>query len=74
MSIADDIAKEVRPIGSRCHTCRIIEELGEEGSELVGILAAGEYSNETIARALTKRGHNITGGAIRNHRLHCVSN
>lgn len=72
MSIADDIAAETRKGGHSCLTCRIIAELGDEGPELAEILAARDYSNEAIARALTKRGHTVSGNGIRGHRLRCV--
>jgi hypothetical protein len=73
VTIADEIAAETRKGGHRCLTCRIIEELGDEGPELVEILAGRDYSNEAIARALTKRGHNVSGNGVRGHRLRCVN-
>jgi hypothetical protein len=74
MSLADDIAAETRKGGHRCLTCQIITGLGDEGPELVEILAGQQFSNEAIARALTKRGLTVSGNAIRGHRLRCVTN
>lgn len=74
MSIADDVAAETRKGGHSCLTCRIIAELGDEGPELVALLAGQQFSNEAIARALTKRGHSVSGNGIRGHRLRCVTN
>lgn len=73
MTLADEIKAEIKTPGVRCLTCRIIEQLGDDGPELADILAGDEYGNDAIARALTKRGHRISAGALRNHRARCVT-
>jgi hypothetical protein len=74
MSLADEVAAQTRKGGHRCLTCQIITQLGKEGPELVALLSGQEYSNESIARALTKRGLPVSGNAIRGHRMRCVTN
>ena len=67
MSLLDSVKSELKPAGTRCKLVGILEKLPKsEAAELRQMIAAGkdEFPGAAIGRALTKRGHQITGANI----------
>lgn len=73
MSFADEVKAENRGTGQRCRTCMILEQLDpNEAAEIVAVLADKTVPTEPITRAMNNRGLDISGNAVRKHRLRCV--
>lgn len=73
MSFADEVKKENRGTGQRCRTCVLLEQLDPtEAAEIATVMADKTVPTEPIARAMNNRGLDISGNAVRKHRLRCV--
>jgi hypothetical protein len=73
MSFADEVKAENRGTGQRCRTCMILEQLDpNEAAEIAAVLADKTVPTEPITRAMNNRGLDISGNAVRKHRLRCV--
>ena len=73
MSFADEVKKENRGTGQRCRTCVLLEQLDPtEAADIIAVLNDKTIPTEPIARAMNNRGLDISGNAVRKHRLRCV--
>ena len=73
MSFADEVKAENRGTGQRCRTCVLLEQLDPiEAAEIAAVLADKTVPTEPIVRAMNNRGLDISGNAVRKHRLRCV--
>ena len=73
MSFADEVKKENRGTGQRCRTCVLLEQLDPtEAADIIAVLNDKTVPTEPIARAMNNRGLDISGNAVRKHRLRCV--
>jgi hypothetical protein len=73
MSFLDDVTAETRTNGTSCKTCRILDTLPpKERAEVEPILADHNFTSEAIARAMRRRGWEVSGNGIRNHRRNCL--
>ena len=74
MSFADEVKKENRGTGQRCRTCVLLEQLDPtEAADIIAVLNDKTVPTEPIARAMNNRGLDISGNAVRKHRLRCVT-
>ena len=72
MSFADEVKKENRGTGQRCRTCVLLEQLDPtEAADIIAVLNDKTVPTEPIARAMNNRGLDISGNAVRKHRLRC---
>ena len=70
MSLAEELAaaKAEHRVGTRCGMGLLIDELGDEGGELVAALADGSYAGSLIGGVLRNRGHKIGDSTVQRHR------
>ena len=74
MSFADDVKAETRSTGTVCKVCRIIGQIDpKERPEVEMVMADPNFVAEAIARAMARRGWEVSGNVIRNHRRKCIS-
>lgn len=74
MTFRDDVDNETRKNGTICKTCRILEKLPpKDRLEVAEVLGDPSCVAEAIARAMTRRGWEVSGSAIRSHRRNCLS-
>ena len=73
MSFLDDVNAETRTNGTVCKTCRILEALTpKERGEVEPILADLNFTSEAIARAMRRRGWEVSVNVIRSHLRNCL--
>lgn len=74
MSFRDEVEAQTRSNGVMCKTCRTLASLDpKEAAEVADVIADPEISAEAISRAMKRRGWEIGGNGIRQHRRNCIA-
>lgn len=73
MTFRDEVEMETRVNGVVCKTCRILASLDpKERADVAEVIADPQMVAEAISRAMTRRGWEVGGSAIRKHRQRCL--
>lgn len=74
MSFRDDVEAETRSNGVQCKTCRTLASLDpKEAAEVADVIADPDITAEAISRAMKRRGWEVGGNGIRQHRRNCIA-
>lgn len=69
MGLLDEVAAEVRGNGSMCAVAAVRAALNPaDATDLDAVIGNPLVHGAAVARALTNRGHKISGGSIQRHR------